>query len=141
MLQHAEVDSIPSMDLLPYSAAELGELPVSVLDLMAKVSSAMWTVSDGDELILTAGVVQPSLIGTYPELWLLIGNGLRKHLRSKLHELQDLTRQLLELYPTIRVRVELSFTQGHRFARILGFKPVAQSVHQVGTRTYVWYEV
>lgn len=129
-----KLSELPELDLTEYARTDWAKLlricaehkiPPTALFTLGDV----WLLSDRVPT-LVVGVAPGSLVGNYPELWVLACRNLRaKHLR----ELRELFHSIRAEYPALRVSVENS--RGLcRFAEFFGFQPRRQ------TADYIIYE-
>ncbi len=90
--------------------------------LVFKHSAHVWKIYEDDQLLLIAGIYAPSLMGSTPELWLLVDRAFEKNLRQHVRICRELMNQLLTLYPYVKVQVNEAFAPGLHFAKFFGFE-------------------
>lgn len=91
---------------------------------IVKTSERAWLVTLNGKPMLVAGVFRKSLIGSPPEFWLLLCKDFCSSLKDSVKMVKELREKLLTIYPRLRVKVPLTYREGHRFAKFFGFDPV-----------------
>lgn len=137
IVQQTSSNDLPAdFKLSFWSALEYSRSAITPQEFL-KSCQNVWWLSDEEGPLLVAGVRAPSLVGTLPELWLLVSDRFETNLRRRLFDCARLMIELGKIYPSFRVLVDLTFFKGRRFAKFLTFK----STGAVEERNGRYYEV
>jgi hypothetical protein len=103
----------------PAQAAELAKVPAFVKRQLAAEES--WTVADGERFLMCGGVI-PIGSDCRALVWTFMGGDIG---RKQFLELHNKVRKYIRglKYPRLEMEVADGFKAGHRWARLLGFKP------------------
>lgn len=89
-------------------------------------SDSYWEVADQDgKVVLVAGVWMPCLIGRIPELWLILCNDFRKHLRDNIDRSKAGLSFVRTLYYDLQGQVSIDAVEEIRFAEWMGWNMTA----------------
>lgn len=105
---------------------------------IVRKSDRAWLITVRGKPVLVAGVVRKSLIGTPPELWVLLCKDFCASLKESVKITRFLREELFKLYPKVRVKVPIAYDAGHRFAKFFGFTPT--ELLQAGVKDFTIYE-
>lgn len=84
------------------------------IDKPIEESRYVWAIRDGDEIIVVAGVVQPSLLG-WAELWIVLTGSWRKVVRAR----RALMDEVRARFPKVSAHTRPG--RDARFAEFCGF--------------------
>lgn len=117
-----EIDLSRALPLTDWSQKEWDTVDGKMVIRRSKVVRSF--TADG-ELLLIAGITHTTLT-SIPELWIIMCKGFCKQLKRNIKYIREVLAQFLKEYPRIQVRVDMNFTAGMKFARFMGFVPVAE---------------
>jgi len=122
MIQVREIARIPELDYADYSRSELTMLE-GALEQITLASDAIWAISDENDTLLIAGVINQTLL-TYPRIWFLLSRSLvETKINYHLRLLAKLANELDARFEHVETLVQADWQRGLRFARFCGFRP------------------
>jgi hypothetical protein len=128
------LDDLP---LLPWSEKEMRRSPLPAVFI--RRSDPVWVLTDDENhTYAMIGIITPTLAST-PELWVLLCEGFKKHLRAGLAAFRENLPDLLDRFPHVMVRVDAEAPCGQKLVESFGFTEYHREFR--GDREYIYYEV
>jgi len=115
-----EYAKIQFSNLSEYSFGEICA-PEFNLSALMQITDRRWMVSENEQPLFYLGVVHMSLLGSPPEVWILVTRNLHSKVKV-LIQLKTLFEVLQKMYKTLHVRILKNYSKGIRFAKFFGFK-------------------